>query len=65
MTKDGLTIADVVNVLRGGVVQEPEYENGAWRYRVRTPRIVVVCELGGDDEEEPDEILVVTAWRER
>lgn len=64
MAKDGLTIVDVVNVLRGGVVQEAEYENGVWRHRARTQRIAVVFELGGDDEEEPDEIVVVTAWRE-
>jgi hypothetical protein len=65
MAKDSLTVVDVINVLRGGVVEEPEYENGAWRYRVRTPRIVVVFELKGDQEEEPDEISVVTAWRNR
>jgi hypothetical protein len=65
MVKDGLTVVDVVNVLRGGVVEEPEFENGAWRYRVRTDRIIVVCELDGEDDMQPDEIVVVTAWRNR
>jgi hypothetical protein len=65
MAKDGITIVDVVNVLRGGVVEEPEFENGAWRYRVRTQRILVVCQLEGDDNEVPNEILVITAWRAR
>lgn len=65
MAKDGLTAVDVTNVLRGGIVQEPEHENGAWRYQVRTPRIVVVCEFAGDDEEAPDQVWVVTTWRVR
>ena len=61
MKKDRLTIVDVTDVLRGGVVDEPESENGAWRYQVRTMRMVVQCELCGD--EEPDELRVITVWR--
>ena len=42
MDKDGLSDVDAVNVLRGGTVREPEWENGSWRYRVETPRMVFV-----------------------
>lgn len=42
MAKDHLTEIDVVNVLRGGAVEPGEWENGSWRYRVRTPRMFVV-----------------------
>jgi hypothetical protein len=30
--KDKLTDVDIVNVLRGGVVREAEFENSGWRY---------------------------------
>ena len=63
--KDGLTTVDVVNVLRGGVVDEPEFENGAWRYHVRTAKIQVVVQFDGEDEAAPDEITVVTTWKEK
>ncbi|HXH83542.1 MAG TPA: hypothetical protein VNN07_11515 [Candidatus Tectomicrobia bacterium] len=36
MVKDGLTTVDCVNVLRGGVVEPPEFDKGSWRYRVKT-----------------------------
>jgi hypothetical protein len=42
MDNDGLTDVDAVNVRRGGVVREAEWENGSWRYRVETPRMVFV-----------------------
>jgi hypothetical protein len=58
MEKDELLIPDCVNVLRGGVVHDGEYENGAWRYRVRTQRICVVVELPAAGE-----LVIVTAWR--
>jgi hypothetical protein len=48
---------DCINVLRGGWPQEGEFENGAWRYRVRTPRICVVVQL------DLPWLLIVTAWR--
>ena len=35
--KDELTDVDIVNVLRGGIVDEAEFENGEWRHHVRTP----------------------------
>jgi hypothetical protein len=58
MTKDGMTMVDVTNVLRGGVVDPAEYENGSWRYRVRTARMCVVVSFRSEDE-----LVVVTAWR--
>jgi hypothetical protein len=40
LKEDDLTIVDAVNVIRGGVVEPAEFENGEWRYRVRTSRMV-------------------------
>jgi hypothetical protein len=31
MEKDDLGDADAINILRGGVVREAEWENGSWR----------------------------------
>jgi hypothetical protein len=58
MAKDNLTMVDVTNVLRGGVVDPAELENGSWRYRVRTARIAVVVAFRSEAE-----LRVVTAWR--
>jgi hypothetical protein len=58
MRKDGLTELDVVNVLRGGVVEPGEWENGSWRYRVRTQKITVVVAFDSETE-----LSIVTAWR--
>lgn len=58
MAKDNLTMLDVANVLRGGVVDPGEYENGSWRYRVRTARIAVIVAFRSETE-----LRVVTAWR--
>jgi hypothetical protein len=67
MNKDGLTDVDLVNVLRGGTVEPPEWENGEWRYRVRTQRMTVVVAFEPDPEdaesEEEIELFIVTAWR--
>jgi hypothetical protein len=57
MAKDNLTMLDVTNVLRGGVVDPAEYENGSWRHGVRTSRIVVVIAF-----HTATELRVVTAW---
>jgi hypothetical protein len=51
---------DVVNVLRGGVVEPGEFERGSWRYRVHTVRIWVVIAFNSETE-----LVIVTAWRER
>jgi hypothetical protein len=58
IAKDKLEIPDCANVLRAGVVEEPEYENGSWRYRVRTQRICVVVAFRTENE-----VSIVTAWR--
>jgi hypothetical protein len=58
MGKDNLTMVDVANVLRGGVVDPGELENGSWRYRVRTARIAVIVAFRSETE-----LRVVTAWR--
>jgi hypothetical protein len=59
MKKHRISMVDCVNVLRGGVVGEGEYENGGWRYRVCTPKMCVVIRF------EAESLLeVVTAWRE-
>jgi hypothetical protein len=60
MAKDRLSMVDVDNTLRGGWVEPAEYENGSWRYRVCTARIVVVVAFDSDDA-----LTVVTAWRVR
>ena len=48
--KDSLTTVDVINVLRGGIVEPAEWENGSWRYRVHTARICVVVAFDSDAE---------------
>jgi hypothetical protein len=71
MDKDGLTDLDAVNVLRGGTVREAEFENGSWRFRVETQRMVFVVTFDPEPEQMPDEatdigeleLIVVTGWR--
>ena len=58
MWEDGIGKVDVTNVLRGGVPQPGENENGSWRYQVRTQKLVVVVAFR--DEETA---VIVTAWR--
>jgi Domain of unknown function (DUF4258) len=53
-----ISLVDCENVLRGGVVAPAEWENGAWRYPVRTQKITVIVQFLDEDE-----LLVVTAWR--
>ncbi len=73
MSKDNLTDVDVVNILRGGIVQPAEWENGSWRYRVLTQRMAAVAAFEPDVEalpaDEDDvsemELIVVTAWRQK
>lgn len=60
IAKDSLSIPDCANVLRAGVVEEPEYDRGTWRYRVRTQRICVVVAFRSESE-----LSIVTAWRIR
>jgi hypothetical protein len=60
LADDDHSTVDAVNVLRGGVVEPAEFENGSWRYRVRTQRTAVVIVFRSASE-----ITVVTAWREK
>ena len=59
LKKDELTTVDAENVIRAGTWREAEWENGAWRYNVDTPRMAVVIEL-----QDPN-VLVITAFRRR
>ena len=58
MKDDCLDTVDVVSVLRGGWVEEPELEKGTWRYRVKTNRLCVVVAFRSLTH-----VVVVTAWR--
>jgi hypothetical protein len=60
MAKDDITAVDCANVLRGGVVEEPELENETWRYRVRTDRMCFVIAFRSKTC-----LVVVTGWRIR
>lgn len=60
MIKRRISTVDCVNVLRGGIVQNGEYENGSWRYRVCTPKMCVVARF-----ESKSILEIVTAWREK
>lgn len=58
LEKHGMSTLDCLNVLRGGTVEEAEYENGEWRYRVHTVKMTVVVRF-----EDETELMIVTAWR--
>ena len=58
MAKDQMTAQNVNQVLRGGWLQEAEWENGEWRYRVNTSQFVVVVAFVNETQ-----LRVVTAWR--
>lgn len=58
MAKDNLTAIDCTNVLRGGVAEPGEFENGSWRYRLRTNQIFVVIAFRSEGK-----LVIVTAWR--
>jgi hypothetical protein len=58
MENDKLIVGDIINVLRGGVVEPGELAKGSWRYRVRTNKIVVVVCFRSETE-----LRVVTCWR--
>lgn len=73
MRKDNLGDQDAINILRAGVVREPEWESGCWRYHVETPRMCFIVTFDPEPEALPDksddvsdiELVVVTAWRIR
>jgi len=60
LAKDGYGTVDATNCLRAGIVEQGEWENGRWRYRVRTNRLLAVIQF-----EDEDELLVITAWKLR
>jgi hypothetical protein len=62
MEKDDLLETDVVNTISGGIISEPGELGrfGDWCYRIRTEQITVVIMFRSVNE-----LVVVTAWRER
>ena len=62
METDDLLETDVVNTISGGVITEPGElgHRGDWCYRIRTQMITVVFMFRSTEE-----LVVVTAWRER
>ncbi|MBI3567404.1 MAG: DUF4258 domain-containing protein [Gemmatimonadetes bacterium] len=60
MSKDGLDASDCRNLVRAGVFEPAELENGEWRYRVRTARMCIVVAFRSVDH-----LTVITAWRVR
>ena len=59
LKKRGITIVDVINVLRAGQIQEAELsESGEWRHQVTTAKYCVVVEFEAEDE-----FVVVTAYK--
>lgn len=58
-SKDDMDIQDCMNVLRAGAWDPPEWENGSWRYRVRTQKMTVVMAIDFQDAE----FTIVTGWR--
>jgi hypothetical protein len=58
MQEHRLTSVDCTNVLRAGVVEPGEWENGMWRYRVRGATICVVVTFRSEQQ-----LAVITAWR--
>lgn len=53
-----ISTLDCENVLYGGAVGGPEFENGSWRYQVYTTKMCVVIRF--QDERT---LQIVTAWR--
>lgn len=59
MQKRDLMSGDILNVLRAGNIHnDPEFENGSWRYQIETRKITVVFAFNS-----PNKIRIITAWR--
>ena len=58
MADDGITVQDVYQMLRGGVVEPAELVGQSWRYRVRQGRRFVVVTFRTESW-----TVVVTVWR--
>lgn len=68
MAKDHLTEADIVSVIKTGVVEPGEFENSAWRYRIRRAQAAgraLVTTYAVVEFEQRDDMwtLVITAWK--
>ena len=58
MDEDDVTMVDCINILRGGIVEPAEWENGTWRYRVHTQRFCVVVSFRSETT-----MVGVTTWK--
>lgn len=61
LKKDKLTTVDILNVIKSPdaqIVDEPELENGSYRYRLGTKKMMVVIAF-----DTPKSLVIVTAWR--
>ena len=58
MEQDRISQAEVIGVLRSGVVEPAEFERGGWRYRVRARHTYVVTAFRSEVA-----AIIVTAWR--
>jgi hypothetical protein len=58
MEKDGISQAEAIGVLRGGIVDPAEFERGSWRYRVHARHTYVVAAFRSEIT-----AIVVTAWK--
>ncbi len=59
MENDQLITGDLFNVLRGGKIHtDAEFENGQWRYRIQTAKMIVVIAFAN-----PNKVRCVTTWR--
>jgi len=61
MSEDDLKTGDILNVLKAGkIYNDPEFENGSYRYRVETRNIVVVIAF-----RKRNYVVVITTWRKK
>jgi hypothetical protein len=60
IAKDGMVPLDASRVLRGGAASHGEFENGSWRYQIRSGSVVVVVRFV---DFKPARTLVITAWK--
>ena len=61
MAKDSIIKPEIHSALRAGQMTEPpEMENGTWRYRIRTQKLVIVVALRSEAI-----ATVITAWKLR
>jgi hypothetical protein len=58
MVEDGISQAEVIGVLRGGVVEPAELVRNSWRYRVRAATVYAVVTFRSATW-----TVVVTTWR--